>query len=47
MTGGLLRCTEKLDDVVYNEVIVTEGKERVLMVLDSIKKGALKGKFID
>ncbi len=47
VTGGLLRCTEKLDDVVYNEVIVTEGKERVLMVLDSIKKGALKGKFID
>jgi len=47
VTGGLLRCADKTEDVIDNETIVTEGKNRVLMVLDSIKKGALKGKFID
>jgi len=47
VTGGLLKCAEKTEDVVDNETIVTEGKDRVLMVLDSIKKGALDGKFID
>lgn len=47
VTGGLLRCADKTEDVIDNKMIVTEGKDRVLMVLDSIKKGALKGKFID
>lgn len=47
VTGGLLKCAEKNEDVLDNETVVTEGKERVLMVLDSIKKGALDGKFID
>lgn len=47
VTGGLLKCAEKTEDVLDNETVVTEGKERVLMVLDSIKKGALDGKFVD
>lgn len=47
VTGGLLKCAEKNEDVLDNETVVTEGKDRVLMVLDSIKKGALDGKFID
>ncbi len=47
VTGGLLKCAEKTEDIVDNETIVTEGKDRVLMVLDSIKKGSLDGKFID
>lgn len=45
--GGLLKCVEKEENVIDFETIVTEGKNRVLMVLDSIKKGALKGKFVD
>ncbi len=47
VAGGLLKCAEKNEDVLDDETIVTEGKDRVLMVLDSIKKGALDGKFID
>lgn len=47
VTGGLLKCSNLRDDVIEFDTIVTEGRHRVHNVIDSLKKGSIKGKFID
>ncbi len=47
VTGGLLKCSTLKDDVIEFDTIVTEGRRRVHSVIDSLKKGSIKGKFID
>ncbi len=47
VSGGLLRSAGLPYDIMNNEVIVTEGKGRVLRLLDSIQKGEIKAKLVD
>lgn len=47
ISGGLLRSAGLPHDLMNNEVIVTEGKQRVLKLLESLKDEEIKAKFID
>ena len=47
ISGGLLRSAGLPYDIMNNEVIVTEGKGRVLRLLDSVQKGEIKAKVVD
>jgi signal transduction histidine kinase/iron only hydrogenase large subunit-like protein len=47
VSGGLLRSAGLPYDIMNNEVIVTEGKGRVLRLLDSIQKGEITAKLVD
>lgn len=47
ISGGLLRSAGLPYDIMNNEVIVTEGKQQVLKLLESLKDQEVKAKFID
>lgn len=47
LSGGLLKSANQREDVIDFDTIVSEGKDRVLMVIDSIKNGSVHGKFVD
>lgn len=47
VSGGLLRSAGLPYDIMNNEVIVTEGKSRVLRLLDSIRNGEISAKLVD
>jgi signal transduction histidine kinase len=47
VSGGLLRSAGLPYDIMNNEVIVTEGKGRVLRLLDSIRNGEITAKLVD
>jgi len=47
LSGGLLKSANQREDVVDFDTIVSEGKDRVMMVIDSIKNGSVHGKFVD
>lgn len=47
ISGGLLRSAGLPYDIMNNEVIVTEGKQQVLKLLESLKDQEIKAKFID
>ncbi len=47
VSGGLLRSAGLPFDIMNNEVIVTEGKQRVLDLLESLKNGAVKAHLVD
>ncbi|MGQ9618704.1 MAG: [Fe-Fe] hydrogenase large subunit C-terminal domain-containing protein [Candidatus Aminicenantia bacterium] len=47
LSGGLMKSARLPFDLVEGDVIVTEGKERVIEILDQIEKGKVKAKFFD
>lgn len=47
VSGGLMKSSRLPFDLVEGEVIVTEGKERVMEILEEIEKGKVKAKFFD
>jgi signal transduction histidine kinase/NAD-dependent dihydropyrimidine dehydrogenase PreA subunit len=47
ISGGLLRTSMILADLRDNEIIVAEGKQKILPLLDGIRKKALKSRFFD
>ena len=47
VSGGLLRTTNLLTDVLQNEVIITEGSDRVLEVLRHVEQGLVEARILD
>lgn len=47
VSGGLIKSARLPFDIVEGDVIVTEGKERVIEILEQIEKGKVKAKFFD
>jgi two-component system NtrC family sensor kinase len=47
LAGGLIKTANKAQDILEKEVIVVEGKQRVVEVIEEISNGSLKSKFID
>jgi two-component system NtrC family sensor kinase len=47
ISGGLLRTTGLQADILENDVLVTEGKDRVLAVLKEIVEGRSRAKLFD
>jgi len=47
ISGGLLRTAGLSTDILENEIIVTEGKDRVLAVLQSLADGETQARFFD
>ncbi|HQG47328.1 MAG TPA: [Fe-Fe] hydrogenase large subunit C-terminal domain-containing protein, partial [bacterium] len=47
VSGGLLRSAGLPFDLMNNEVVVTEGKQRVLNLLDSLKNQEVKASLVD
>lgn len=47
VSGGLMKSARLPFDLVEGDVIVTEGKERVIEILEQIERGKIKAKFFD
>lgn len=47
VSGGLMKSARLPFDLVEGNVVVTEGKERVIEILDQIEKGKVKARFFD
>lgn len=47
VSGGLLRSAGLPFDIMNNEVVVTEGKQRVLHLLDSLRNGEVQANLVD
>ncbi len=47
VSGGLLRAAGLENDVLQNDIIVTEGSDRVLNLLQRLEKGELEERFYD
>lgn len=47
VSGGLMKSARLPFDLVEGDVIVTEGKDRVIELLEQIEKGKVKAKFFD
>lgn len=47
VSGGLMKSAHLPFDLVEGDVVVTEGKERVVEILDQIEKGKVKARFFD
>jgi len=47
VSGGLLKTAALQADVTENDILVVEGKDRVLEVLDELTLGRLRARFID
>ncbi len=47
LTGGLLKTSSISGDILEQETIVVEGKSRVAEIIDEIKSGNIKSKFVD
>jgi signal transduction histidine kinase/iron only hydrogenase large subunit-like protein len=47
LAGGLIKTANKSHDILEKEVIVVEGKQRVVEAIEEIENGSLKSKFVD
>lgn len=47
LTGGLIKTANISGDILHKEIIIVEGKNRVVEIMDEISNGNLKSKFID
>ncbi|MBN2355808.1 GHKL domain-containing protein [candidate division KSB1 bacterium] len=47
VSGGLLRTAHLQDDILENDIIVTEGSTRVLDVLQQVEEGKVQARFLD
>jgi signal transduction histidine kinase len=47
LAGGLLKTSDISNDVLAKEVIVVEGKQKVVDIIEDIAEGHIKSKFVD
>lgn len=47
ISGGLLKSAALESDILESEILVTEGKDRVLEVIKELEKGTIEAKFLD
>lgn len=47
ISGGLLKAAALSGDVLDSEIVVTEGKDRVIEILREVARGEVKAKFLD
>ncbi|MDZ7725426.1 MAG: [Fe-Fe] hydrogenase large subunit C-terminal domain-containing protein [candidate division KSB1 bacterium] len=47
VSGGLLKCAGETCDVLDNDIVVSEGRERVIDVLDKAGEGQIEAHFLD
>lgn len=47
LAGGLIKTANISGDILQKEIIVVEGKNRVVEIMDEISSGNLKSKFVD
>jgi len=47
LTGGLLKTANISSDILTREVIVVDGKEKVIQIIDDIADNKIKSKFVD
>jgi iron only hydrogenase large subunit-like protein/nitrogen-specific signal transduction histidine kinase len=47
VSGGLMKSARLPFDLIEGDVVVTEGKDRVIEILEQIEKGKVKAKFFD
>jgi iron only hydrogenase large subunit-like protein len=45
--GGLLRSAAMKEDIVENQILVTEGKEACTQILNELLEGAVEARFLD
>ena len=47
VSGGLLRAAALENDILENDIVVTEGKENTIAVLHALARGELHARFVD
>ncbi len=47
LAGGLIKSADLSNDILNREIIIVEGKEKVLEIIDEIKNKKIRSKFID
>lgn len=47
VSGGLLKTAGMRADIMENEVVITEGRDRVLEVMEKVYEGKVEAKFLD
>lgn len=47
LVGGLLKTSNINEDILHKDIIVVEGKTKVLEIIEEIANGNLKSKFVD
>ncbi len=47
ISGGLIKCSDCSDDILNNDVLVSEGRERILEVLKKVDAGDIEARFVD
>lgn len=47
VSGGLLKTAGISTDILESDIVITEGKDRFLQVIEEVRKGRLKAKFLD
>jgi len=47
VSGGLLKTAAMQGDILENDIIVTEGRDRVLDILNRVEEGKVEAKFLD
>jgi two-component system NtrC family sensor kinase len=47
VSGGLLKTAGIQADILQSDIVITEGKDRFLQLIEELKSGGLKAKFLD
>ncbi len=47
VSGGLLKTAALKGDILDNDIIVTEGRDRTIEILNSVEQGRVEAKFLD
>jgi signal transduction histidine kinase/iron only hydrogenase large subunit-like protein len=47
VSGGLIKCSECSEDILNSDVLVSEGRERILEVLKKVDAGDIEARFVD
>ena len=47
VSGGLIKCSGCTDDILNSDVLVSEGRERILEVLKKVDAGDIEARFVD
>jgi len=47
ISGGLIRSSGLNFDLMENDIILTEGKHRIMLLIDSIRKGEVRANMVD
>lgn len=47
ISGGLLKSADMQSDILNNRIIVTEGKDRILEIINRLKEEIIEAKFLD